>query len=138
MRRRAAGLRSPFVGTDDGTPGGTPGPTLHEELKALAAAHPDIVKAVETDAPSTTCDSGAEGDQGRQHGGGRHQAFGPLLRHTQHAREWLATETNRRMAHLFVDNYGETGPATDQTATRSRAASPAATAPGRGSPHGRR
>ena len=33
---------------------------------------------------------------------------------TQHAREWLATETDRRMAHLFIENYGGTGPAVDE------------------------
>jgi Zinc carboxypeptidase len=31
---------------------------------------------------------------------------------TQHAREWLAGETNRRTLRLFVDNYGEQGAAT--------------------------
>ena len=30
---------------------------------------------------------------------------------TQHAREWLAGETNRRTLRLFVDNYGERGTA---------------------------
>ncbi len=30
---------------------------------------------------------------------------------TQHAREWLSTETNRRMMRLYIDNYGETGTA---------------------------
>jgi Zinc carboxypeptidase len=30
---------------------------------------------------------------------------------TQHAREWLAGETNRRTLRMFVDNYGETGTA---------------------------
>jgi len=33
---------------------------------------------------------------------------------TQHAREWLATETGRRMAHLFIENYGGSGPAEDE------------------------
>jgi hypothetical protein len=28
---------------------------------------------------------------------------------TQHAREWLATETNRRTLRMFVDNYGRNG-----------------------------
>ena len=32
----------------------------------------------------------------------------------QHAREWITAETDRRLAHLFVDNYtspGDTTPA---------------------------
>ncbi len=37
-----------------------------------------------------------------------------LYSSTQHAREWLATETQRRLLHLFVENYGGTGPAVDE------------------------
>ena len=37
-----------------------------------------------------------------------------LYSSTQHAREWLATETGRRLLHLFVENYGGTGPAVDE------------------------
>ena len=34
-----------------------------------------------------------------------------LYTSVQHAREWLAGETNRRQLRLFLDNYGETGTA---------------------------
>ena len=34
-----------------------------------------------------------------------------LYNAAQHAREWITPEMTRRLAHLFVDNYGETGPA---------------------------
>ena len=36
-----------------------------------------------------------------------------LYSSTQHAREWLSTDTNRRMMRMFIDNYGETGTAQD-------------------------
>ncbi|HEU5098186.1 MAG TPA: M14 family zinc carboxypeptidase [Roseiflexaceae bacterium] len=37
---------------------------------------------------------------------------------TQHAREWISTEVNRRLLHYFVDNYGTTPEVTDLVNTR--------------------
>ena len=34
-----------------------------------------------------------------------------LYNANQHAREWITPEMIRRLAHLYIDNYGETGPA---------------------------
>jgi hypothetical protein len=34
-----------------------------------------------------------------------------LYSSTQHAREWLSTDTNRRMMRMFIDNYGKSGTA---------------------------
>ena len=45
----------------------------------------------------------------RQHKDGSRPAV--LYTSLQHAREWLAAETNRRQLRLFLDNYGRTGPA---------------------------
>ena len=36
-----------------------------------------------------------------------------LYASTQHAREWITAEQTRRLAHLFADNYGQTGAAKD-------------------------
>ena len=103
-----------YVGTvnDDGT-GGTR-PTLYEELQALALANEAIVKPEVIGhsinnkpilALKVTKDA-------RETKDGQRPAI--LYSATQHAREWLATETNRRMAHLFIENYGGTGPAEDE------------------------
>ena len=103
-----------FVGTvnPDGT-GGTR-PTLYQELQALALANQGHVKAVVIGhthknkpilALKVTKDA-------REVPDGQRPAV--LYSATQHAREWLATETNRRMVHLFIDNYGGTGPAEDE------------------------
>src|SRR3954452_8550035 len=103
-----------FVGTVNADGSGGPRKTLYEELLALAAAHPDIVKAVEIgrtldDVPilalKVTKNANTEADGSKP---------SVLFSATQHAREWLATETDRRMTHLFIDNYGKTGAATDQ------------------------
>ena len=34
-----------------------------------------------------------------------------LYNAAQHAREWITPEMIRRLAHMFVDNYGATGTA---------------------------
>ena len=34
-----------------------------------------------------------------------------LYASTQHAREWITAEQTRRLAHLFIDNYGQSGEA---------------------------
>jgi hypothetical protein len=100
-----------YVGTvnPDGT--GAPRETLYEELQRLALEHQNIVKSEIIGrtinnkpilALKVTKDA-------REVPDGQRPAT--LYSSTQHAREWLATETDRRMAHLFVDNYGGTGPA---------------------------
>ncbi|MGI8779531.1 MAG: M14 family zinc carboxypeptidase [Solirubrobacteraceae bacterium] len=103
-----------YVGTQNPDGTGPQRQTLYEELSALAADNPSIVKAVEIgrtiqDKPilalKVTKDAGTEAD-------GTKPAV--LYSATQHAREWLATETDRRLLHLFVDNYGGTGAAKDQ------------------------
>jgi Zinc carboxypeptidase len=40
-----------------------------------------------------------------------------LYSSNQHAREWITSETNRRLAHLFVDNYTYPTDATEATST---------------------
>ena len=51
----------------------------------------------------------------RKHKDGKRPAV--LYSAVQHAREWLAGETERRTLRLFLDNYGRTG-----TARRNRRA----------------
>ena len=103
-----------FVGTvnADGT-GGTR-QTIYQELQALALANQGHVKSVVIGrtvrnkpilALKVTKDA-------REVPDGQRPAI--LYSATQHAREWLATETGRRMAHLFIENYGGTGPAEDE------------------------
>ena len=43
-----------------------------------------------------------------------------LYMSTQHAREWITAEQTRRLAHLFVDNYGGSGPAQGHAGARHR------------------
>lgn len=85
---------------------------IKEELDALAAAHPEIVEKVvighsvqgrELVALRVT-NGGASVPQGS-----RPAVWFNAL---QHAREWIAIETNRRLLHYFVDQYGK-----DETVT---------------------
>jgi Zinc carboxypeptidase/Immune inhibitor A peptidase M6 len=100
-----------YVGhaNSDGT--GAKRETLYQELQRLAFEHQNIVKSEIIGrtinnkpilALKVTKDA-------REVPDGQRPAT--LYSSTQHAREWLATETDRRLAHLFVDNYGGTGPA---------------------------
>ena len=95
-----------YVGTDDGTSTGTPRQTLFEEMQALAASRPDIVKPEIVGysqyrhtpilALKVTKDARSTPD-------GQRPAV--LYNATQHAREWITPESIRRLSHLFVDNY---------------------------------
>ena len=87
---------------------GTTGPkrqTLYQELQALAASRPDLVKPLVIGhsvngtpilALKVTKDARTTPD-------GQRPAV--LYSSNQHAREWITAESNRRLAHLFVDNY---------------------------------
>jgi hypothetical protein len=79
--------------------------TLYQELIALATAHPDIVKSevigrtingVPILALKVTNNARTTPDGARP---------AVLYSSNQHAREWITAESNRRLVHLFVDNY---------------------------------
>jgi hypothetical protein len=83
--------------------------TLYQELIALATAHPDIVKpetightvnGVPILALKVTNNARTTPD-------GQRPAV--LYSANQHAREWITAESNRRLVHLFVDNYTTPG-----------------------------
>lgn len=86
---------------------------IKEELDALAAGHPDIVEKVVI----------GHSIQGRElvvlrvtkGGAAVPQGSRPAVwfNALQHAREWIAIETNRRLLHHFVEAYGQ-----DETITR--------------------
>ncbi|MEA2124729.1 MAG: hypothetical protein QOI80_1511, partial [Solirubrobacteraceae bacterium] len=109
--------------------GGAPVPNLIDEMKQLAADNPGIVKlekigmstgGVPDNDPSTddanytdpkpiyavkvSHDAKSEPDGSKP---------AVLYSSTQHAREWLSTETNRRLMKLFIENYGQSGTAQD-------------------------
>jgi len=103
-----------YVGTVNADGTGGKRDTIYQELQKLALAHQNVVKSVVIGrtiknvpilALKVTKDA-------REVPDGQRPAI--LYSATQHAREWLATETNRRMAHLFIENYGGTGPAEDE------------------------
>lgn len=85
---------------------------IKEELDALAAAHPEIVEKVVI----------GHSVQGRElvalrvtkGGASVPQGSRPAVwfNSLQHAREWIAIETNRRLLRHFVENYGQ-----DETVT---------------------
>jgi hypothetical protein len=94
-----------YVGTVGNVPGGTPRETLYEELQRVALEHPNLVKSevighslrgVPILALKITKDARATPD-------GQRPAV--LYSANQHAREWITAETDRRMVHMFVDNY---------------------------------
>jgi murein tripeptide amidase MpaA len=107
-----------YVGTVDGNPTSTARETLYEEFSRLANEHPDIVKPeiighsingkpilalrITRDAREPTNPDGSR----------------PAAAYiaTQHAREWIVPEQARRLAHLFIDNYGRSGAAKDTNA----------------------
>ena len=91
-----------------GGPGG-----LKEEFEQLAADNPDIVKLVTIGQSVNGQDIVAikvtrRANQTRD---GRRPAT--LYSSTQHAREWITPEMNRRLAHHVVDNYGSDPTITD-------------------------
>ena len=92
-----------YAGTDAA---GRPRPTLEQELRALAAANPDLVKLVEIGrsvrgvpilALKVTRDARRVAD-------GRRPAV--LYCAAQHAREWLTPEMDRRLLRHVLDAYG--------------------------------
>ena len=90
---------------------GNPTVNIKTQLERIAQQNPDIVK-LETIGQSlrglpiyalkVTKDAGTTDDGSRP---------AVLYSAVQHAREWLAGETERRTLRMFVDNYGETGTA---------------------------
>src|SRR4029079_15611255 len=90
---------------------GNPTDNLVTQLKKLADKYPKItklvvightVKGVPLYAMKVTKDARSKPDGSRP---------AVLYSPTQHAREWLSTETERRTMRLFVDNYGRKGAA---------------------------
>ncbi|HEX8157537.1 MAG TPA: M14 family metallopeptidase, partial [Solirubrobacteraceae bacterium] len=102
-----------YVGTVGGVAGGTPRETLYEEFSRLAAAHTDIVKPEVignsiNGKPILALRITRDAREPSNPDGSR-----PAVAYisTQHAREWIGTEHVRRLAHLFIDNYGASGAA---------------------------
>ena len=99
-----------YVGRDEG---GNPRQTLYQEMVQLAEEHPDIVQPVEIGESV----NGAPILALRVTRDAREQSNPPgakpavLYSAAQHAREWITPEMIRRLAHLFVDNYGLEGDA---------------------------
>jgi hypothetical protein len=102
-----------FVGTVGNVPGGAPRETIYEELQRLAAEHtsivkPEVIGASVNGKPILALRITRDAREPTNPDGSRPAA---LYVSTQHAREWITTEQTRRLAHLFVDNYGRTGAA---------------------------
>lgn len=104
-----------YVGTIGGVPGGTPRQTLYEEYTQLASDHTNIVK-------EETIGHSIDGKPiiALRITRDARESFNPdgsrpavLYISEQHAREWITAEQTRRLAHLFVDNYGRSGLAQD-------------------------
>jgi murein tripeptide amidase MpaA len=93
-----------YVGRDAN---GRKRPTLYQELRQLAREHPNIVKTEiigrsVNDVPILALKVTSNARDLRD---GARPAV--LYSSTQHAREWITPEENRRLAHHFVDNYGK-------------------------------
>ena len=99
-----------YVGRDEE---GNPRPTLYQEMLALAQENPDIVQEYEIGQSL----NGAPILALRVTRDAREQSNPPgskpavLYNAAQHAREWITPEMVRRLAHLFIDNYGAAGDA---------------------------
>jgi hypothetical protein len=81
--------------------------TLYQELRKLAQDHPNLVKAEIigrslNDVPILALKVTRNARNLRD---GARPAV--LYSATQHAREWITPEEDRRLAHYFVDNYGK-------------------------------
>jgi hypothetical protein len=90
---------------------GNPRPTLYEELTKLAEDNPEIVQQVEigrtvNDVPILALRVTRDAQDPSNPAGSKPSV---LYSSAQHAREWITPEMNRRLAHLFVDNYGRGG-----------------------------
>ena len=108
-----------YVGRNDD---GTRRQTLYEEMTALAAKYPKIIKPVEIGrsrnglpilALKFTKDARKVSD-------GRRPAV--LYSSNQHAREWITPEMNRRLAHMFAELLQDRG----RRSRRGRGRRPAA------------
>jgi hypothetical protein len=102
-----------YVGTVGGVPGGAPRETIYEEFSRLATEHPTIVKQENigdsiNGKPILALRITRDAREPSNPDGSR-----PAVAYiaTQHAREWIVPEQARRLAHLFIDNYGQSGPA---------------------------
>ena len=91
---------------------------IEDEIQAMAAQHPNIVKLVDIGnthqgrniwALKVTKNANTTPDGSRP---------AVLYSSAQHAREWISVEVNRRLLHYFVDNYGSNSVATDLVNTR--------------------
>jgi hypothetical protein len=104
-----------YVGTVGNVPGGTPRETLYEEFSRLAAENTDIVKSQIighsiNGKPIIALRITRDARESTNPDGSRPAA---LFISAQHAREWITPEQTRRLAHLFIDNYGSSGAAQD-------------------------
>ena len=96
-----------------GQEGGDPRQTLYQEMLQLAADNPAIVKPVEigrtiNDVPILALRVTRDAREASNPDGSKPAA---LYSAAQHAREWITPEMVRRLAHLYIDNYGGTGTA---------------------------
>jgi len=98
-----------------GSVGRAPRETLYEEFSRLAEERPDIVKPQTighsvNGAPILALRITRDAREPSNPDGSR-----PAVAYiaTQHAREWIVPEQARRLAHLFIDNYGRPGAARD-------------------------
>ena len=96
-----------------GQEGGEPRQTLYQEMLQLAADYPAIVKPVEigrtiNDVPILALRVTRDAREASNPDGSKPAA---LYAAAQHAREWITPEMVRRLAHLYIDNYGGTGTA---------------------------
>ena len=103
----------PYARTDIALSGASGNPTVNlvTQLKRLAQRHSDIAELVTIGRTinglpiyAMKVTKGA-----RKHKDGKRPAV--LYSAVQHAREWLAGETERRTLRLFLDNYGRRGTA---------------------------
>jgi hypothetical protein len=93
-----------YVGTN---PDGSKRLTLYHELRQVAARNRDIVKPVvigrSVNGTPILALKVTRSARGKKDG----SRPAVLYSSTQHAREWITPEQNRRLLHYFVDNYGE-------------------------------
>lgn len=86
---------------------------IEDEMRQIAADHPNLVELHDlgtTEHGRHLLALKVEKNAGTDPDG---DDPGVLFSSTQHAREWISTEVNRRDLHYFVDNYG-----TDKQVTR--------------------
>ena len=92
---------------------GNPRPTLYQEMMRLADNNPGIVKPVEigrtiNDVPILALRVTRDAREPSNPDGSKPAVF---YNAAQHAREWITPEMIRRLAHLYIDNYGRSGDA---------------------------